>query len=247
MKKIVFALLTVIGFTTANAQDHSILLYGNVGVTSVKDSTKGNAMSWHANPGVGYQINKHITVGVELGWAQTSYKPNGGDRATTNNYNAGVFVRGYHYMGNSHFYCFSHLGLGYQGQYSTEGSHPATDKFSGMYVSLTPNIGYMFGHGFSAYASYGSIGYNTLKPADATFNNPNKNPTNTFVFSFGNDFQFGVSKNFSCHGAHMHHHHDANSEMHSGVDSKDDADDDGDKPMKKKKHHKKDNDKDGDE
>jgi len=242
MKKIVFALLTVIGFTAANAQEHSILLYGNVGVTSVKDSTKGNAMSWHANPGVGYQITKCFTVGVELGWAQTSYKPNGGDRGTTNNYSVGVFARGTHVMGSSHFYCFSQLGLGYQGQYYTAGSHPASDKFSGMYVSLTPNIGYMFGHGYSAYASYGSIGYNTLKPSDATLTNPDKNPTNTFVFSFGNDFRFGVSKNFGCK-THAHHH-DANAEMHSGTDM---SDDDGDKPMPKKKHHKKDNDKDGDE
>lgn len=242
MKKIVFALLALASVTAANAQENSILLYGNAGfntTNSTVNAVKTNDITWHVTPGVGYQFTKHLTAGVELSWAQTSNKPDGADRISTNTYSAGLFARCSHNIGG-HFFFYSQLGLGYQGSYTTVGSHPATDKANGFYAYLTPNLGYAFGKGFAAYASIGGLNFTTSTPSDATTANPAKNTTSSFDFTFGNNFQFGVSKNFACHKGH--HHHDANAEMRK-VDN--DADEDGDKPMKKEKHHHhKDNDKD---
>jgi hypothetical protein len=238
MKKIAFALLAIVGFTTANAQqDHSVLLYGNAAFNSVTNPDKSNYINWHVNPGVGYQFTKHWVAGVEVGWSQSPDAKSGGIR--NNVYHAGVFGRYVQYMGGSHFYCFPQLNVSYQGQYTTDNGSAATNKASGLNATLTPNVGYMFGKGFSAYASYGSLSYETMKADGAG------NATNTFNFDFNNGFTFGISKNFGCKMMHQHHH-DANAEMHGSNNDKNDADEDGDKPMKKGKHHHhhKDNDKD---
>lgn len=231
MKKIAIALLAIASFTTANAQqEHSVLLYGNAGFNTTTNPDNTTNTHWHVTPGVGYQFDKHWVGGIALSWSQVANKDSAGNKTNTNNYKAGLFGRYIHYWGGSHFYCFPQLNIGYQGQYTAEPNGPTTNKATGMYATLTPNIGYMFGCGFSAYASYGSLGYNTLKADGAS------NATKTFNFSLDNSFTFGLSKNFGC-GKMKHKHHDANAEMRSMPDTKD-SDDDSDKPAKKKKHHK---------
>lgn len=242
MKKVILALLAFGTVATANAQqDNSVLLYGNVGVHSMTDVAKNNTLNWNVNPGVGYQFNKNWVVGLDLGWGQSSSKDSGAsDRLTHNAYNIGVFARYVNYFGNSNFFWYGQVNVGYQGVYSTFGSSPATDKANGIYANITPALGVMVGHGFALNFSVGGLGVNTMKPDGASNSNTN------FDFDFGQGIVFGLSKNF---GHHMHGHHHMGDDTRQ-IDTSDDSDNgdmDNDHPHHHRHHHKDNDDNNNDE
>src|SRR5690606_8039865 len=74
MKKLLLAFLAVASVATANAQKNSFLLYGNAGVTTgttdfgARTGTEDET-SWNVSPGFGFQFNKHLTVGLQGGYA----------------------------------------------------------------------------------------------------------------------------------------------------------------------------------
>ncbi len=231
MKKVILTLLAVGSIAVANAQPGSILLYGNVGITSQTDAAKTNNMAWNVNPGVGYQFNENWTVGLNLGWSQTSTKDSGrGNRYTVNNYNVGPFLRYTHSIGNGLFYWFGQLNLGYMGTYSTFGSEPSFNKANGFNANIMPAVGINLGQGYALNFGIGGLGFSTLKESEAS------NSSSDFSFTFGQQFNVGLSKNFNCH--HMHGHHEPGDEMRH-MDTSDD-----DNAPKKGHHHKKDKDSD---
>src|SRR5688500_12343054 len=95
MKKLVLGALLMTGFAvTSQAQKGSILLYGNVGVSSTKDADDDKTSSFNVNPGIVYQFTDNWTAGINLGYGQSKLNPSGiGATSTTKEYNAGIFGR----------------------------------------------------------------------------------------------------------------------------------------------------------
>jgi hypothetical protein len=117
----------------------------------------------------------------------------------------------------------------YQGGYHTNEGNPATDKHTGIYVGLYPALGINVHHGLALNFSIGGLNYATDKQQDRVYS------TNTFNFTFGNQVNVGISKNFNC-GHKMHSHHEPGDEVHHRkMDKSDDDDDAAPKPKKKER------------
>lgn len=83
MKKLILALLAVSTITAANAQKNSILVYGSAGLNFNNDKSglsnypstvpntnvDVNTVNYHIAPGIGYQFNRNMTVGLQGGYA----------------------------------------------------------------------------------------------------------------------------------------------------------------------------------
>jgi hypothetical protein len=192
MKKLILALLAAGTIATANAQEpHSILLYGDVSLNSVRHSTLTKTTMWNASPGVGYQFNHNWTLGLNISWGQNAVKDSSNHKTTDNNYMVGPFARYSHYIGKSEtFFYYSQLDFSYLGGYTTSGGSPATLKHNGVFIDLYPALGINVGRGIALNFSIGGISYTTDKYDGATYS------TNTFNFMFGQQINFGISKNF---------------------------------------------------
>jgi hypothetical protein len=238
MKKLILALLAAGTLTTANAQEpHSILLYGDVGLstTSTPDSSSGTGTNkstmWNAKIGCGYQFNHNWTLGLQVMWGQNATKNSADIKNTDNLYSVGPFARYSHYIGKSEtFFWYDQLDFDYQGGYHTSGGNPATDKHSGVYVGMYPALGINVGRGLCLNFAIGGISYSTDKVNGATYAN------NTFAFSFGQQANVGISKNFNC-GHKMHSNHEPGDEVHRRkADKMEDEDDAAPKPKKKERN-----------
>ena len=56
MKKLILALIAAGSMATANAQSNSILLYGDLGLQTVRMQNLDKTTNWNASPGIGYQL-----------------------------------------------------------------------------------------------------------------------------------------------------------------------------------------------
>ena len=240
MKKLILALLAAGSMATANAQEpKSILLFGDLGLHTTRDSSEGKTTNWDANIGIGYQFNHNWTLGLKIMWGQDAYK-NGnqfigagtvGQRTTQNSYMAGAFARYSHYIRKSEtFFYYSQLDFDYEGGYTTHEGNPAYAKHSGVYVGLYPALGVNVGRGLCLNFSIGGINYMSDKYTNATYS------TNSFNFTFGGQTNVGISKNFNC-GHKMHSHHEPGDEVHRRrADRVEDEDDAAPKPKRKERN-----------
>jgi hypothetical protein len=232
MKRLILALMTAgTVVTSANAQEpKSILLYGDINLTTTRDPGQNKFTNWNAMPGVGYQFNRNWTVGLQLSWGQDAKKNKDGIDSTNNMYNVGPFVRYSHYIGRSEtFFWFSQLNVGYQGIYSTTEGNPAFNKGTGVHIGAFPALGINVGRSVCLNFSIGGISYTTLKMENAEYSN------NVFNLNFGQQMNFGVSKNFNT-GHKMHTHHEPGDEVHHRKAEKDDDDDAAPKPKKRERN-----------
>lgn len=256
MKKLILALLAAGTITTANAQEpRSILLYGDVGFHTDRHSDLATRMAagddkttnWDVNAGVGYQFNHNWTLGLNLMWAQNADKAGTGgyisdpfianyilgsinhlagsatanEAFTENVYAVGPFARYSHYIRRSEtFFWFSQLDFSYIGGYWTNAGNPAFLKHSGIYANLFPALGINIGCGIALNFSIGGLNYISDKYASAAVSD------NKFNLTFGQQMNFGLSKNFNC-GHKMHSHHEPGDEVHrrkmDKVEDEDDA------------------------
>ncbi len=234
MKKLILALLAAGTLTTANAQEpRSILLYGDLGLQQVRHESLTKTTNWHASPGVGYQFNHNWTVGVNISWGQNALKLDTNSvvtKWTDNIYRAGAFARYSQYIRRSEiFFWFAQYEFAYQGGYRTNDGNAADMKRNGVYTNLFPAIGINVGRGLALNFSIGGVNYGTLKGDGAAYS------TNTLNFTFGNQVNFGLSKNFNC-GHKMHAHHEPGDEIHRRkVDKMEDEDDAAPKPKRKQR------------
>jgi len=246
MKKVILALLAAGSLATANAQEpKSILLFGDLGLSTNRDSSQATSTNWDANIGIGYQFNHNWTLGLKLMWGQNATKdgPNGGvnpvtglpesgaTKNTFNDYMVGPFARYSHYIRKSEtFFWYSQLDFDYMGGYHTSEGNPADAKHSGVYVGLYPALGINVGHGLCLNFSIGGINYSTDKYSTASYSN------NSFNFTFGKMVNVGISKNFNC-GHKMHSHHEPGDEVHRRrADKIEDEDDAAPKPKRKERN-----------
>jgi hypothetical protein len=231
MKKLILALIAAGSIATANAQSQSILLYGDLGLQTIRNSDLSKTTVWNASPGIGYQFNHNWTLGLSISWGQSAVKDSTGIKTTQNFYSVGPFARYTHFIGRSEtFYWYSQADFDYQGGYTTSEGNPATDKNTGIYVGIYPALGINVGHGLCLNFNIGGINYATNKYAGAAYS------TNTFNFSFGNQANIGISKNFNC-GHKMHGNHEPGDEVHRRKADKmvEDEDDAAPKPKKKQR------------
>jgi hypothetical protein len=230
MKKLILALIAAGSIAAASAQQNSILLYGDLGLTTVRSDTLAKITNWNANIGIGYQFNHNWTLGLQLMWGQNATKSAAAIKNTDNMYSVGPFARYTHYIGKSEtFYWFSQADIDYQGGYHTNEGNPATNKQTGIYVDVYPALGINVGHNLCLNFSIGGINYGTEKLQGAAYS------TNTFNFTFGQMANLGISKNFGC-GHKMHSNHEPGDEVHRRkADRMEDEDDAAPKPKKKQR------------
>ena len=185
MKKLVLGTVLMAGFALAShAQKGSILLYGNVGISSTKEADDDKTSSFNINPGVGYQFTDNWTAGVNLGYGQTKYNPSGiGATSTSKEYNAGVFARYTKPLGNI-FSIFGQANVGYVGTDFDGG------KSNGFGANVFPAVALNVHNGFALNFSFGGISYETTKVKGAS------ESRNAFDLNFGQQAHIGVSKNF---------------------------------------------------
>jgi hypothetical protein len=216
MKKLILALLAVGSITAANAQKNSILVYGTVGVVK-EDNDHGfanedNQFSWHINPGIGYQFNDHWTVCIQGGYM---FNRNEHKEPVTNlapvifqtdisEWSVGPFLRHTHYF-NSMFAMWAQLDINYVSGHGTMGVPSGnfitneSDNYNGMQAFLTPAFAINVHDGWGLNFAFGGIGYRTTTwDHGDLFDNTNK----SFLFTFGDQLNIGISKNFGCKKKH---------------------------------------------
>ncbi|MBL7682411.1 MAG: hypothetical protein JNK00_03535 [Flavipsychrobacter sp.] len=216
MKKLILALLAVATVGTANAQKNTFLVYGNAGVNWAK-ADNGAAVgtnentNWNITPGIGFQFNNHLTVGVQGGYGSNknvantpNLFPTPSNKLTTTDreWQAGAFFR--YTQSLSHmFVMWTQLDLSYvSGKNTTEtittiGNTTTvanvSDMYNGFQGMITPAIGVNVHKGLALNFAFGGLGYRTV-----TFD---KAPTtmNNFMVTFGQQINVGISKNIGCH------------------------------------------------
>lgn len=228
MKKLILALLAVSTLGTANAQKNSILVYGTAGLSTEKtDNGGGNEnknFDWNVNPGVGYQFTDNITLGVQGGIMSMFDETRSANPAGTQwmrnaieqrEWQAGAFFRYTKYFGNI-FSMYAQVDLSYvSGQSVTEDETRTVDNaanqitnqviynydyYNGFQAMVTPMVAVNVYKGLALNFGIGGLGYRTISydtpkspsPLNATLDQ------SQFMFSFGNQFSFGITKNFAC-------------------------------------------------
>jgi hypothetical protein len=227
MKKFILALLAAGSITAVNAQKGTVLVYGTVGVNSNKmdwGSKFGNTkmFGWNINPGIGYQFTKSLTVGLQGGYATEKSETTAPFTPTVNvkmldyrvsDVGVGAFLR-HTWSLNNTFMLWHQLDLSYlMGSMensdtlfglSTSGApifRHSEDTYNGFSAMFTPAIGIAVGHGIGLNFAAGGIGYrnlvwNVAGPVDVM--------ESSFMFTWGQQLNIGVSKNIGCRPKHKH-------------------------------------------
>ncbi|MFC6096507.1 outer membrane beta-barrel protein [Flavobacterium qiangtangense] len=192
MKK-TFLVATLAFFGMANAQKGTLLVGGNIGLSSEKtefaggSETKSN--SFEFSPTVGYQFTDNWTAGLNASIGNGKSETTGSPESKTNEFKVGPFVRYAQSLGGA-FAVYGDFGLGYQKLKSESGSVTTSDA-KGMYVGFTPALFINFKNSFGLNFSIGGVGYSSLKDSDADIKQ------NNFDFNFGKTVNIGISKNFN--------------------------------------------------
>lgn len=227
MKKLILALLAVSSFGVANAQKNSILVYGNAGIATNKSDNGGGsenrAFSWNVNPGVGYQFTNNLTVGVQGGinshFSENRMSPAANtwnrNAMETREWSAGAFFR-YTKTFSNVFSAFAQLDLSYvSGQDISEMETRQVDflqnkvvesviygydYYNGFRGSITPMLAINVNKGLALNFGFGGLSYKTISydvPKAPTALNGTIDQS-SFGLSFGQQFNFGISKNIAC-------------------------------------------------
>jgi hypothetical protein len=227
MKKLILALLAVSAFGTANAQKNSILVYGNLGINTAKtdngNGSESRNLNWNINPGVGYQFTNCLTIGLQGGinsqFSETRNSPvlNTWNRSAAEyrEWQVGAFFRHTKHINNI-FSVFAQLDLSYvSGQNVSENETRMVnnttntivetviygyDYYNGFQANIAPMIAANIGNGLALNFGIGGLGYRTISydaPKSPTALNPVLDQS-SFMFTFGKQYSFGISKNFAC-------------------------------------------------
>jgi len=262
MKKLTILLFTVCSAVLVWAQPHSLLLYGTGSYDNntydIANNISNNSISFSINPGIGYQLDKHFTIGIQGGYTSLA-NSNGEDyyvfsqgtpaNVQYNNYyyglpkssyawSIGPFARYTRTLGNI-FFVYGQLNVTYFASSSNynysyvfyNNLNEYSVNTSGFGAVLYPGIGINIYKGFALIFDFGGISY-----MNATTTNPGSDDLHMshFNVNFAQQMNLGISKNFGMH--HMNHKHAAEpgTELRKHRKAKDDDDDD-DMPLPSKK------------
>jgi hypothetical protein len=185
MKKILFAAIMIATAAfSAKAQTGSILVYGNVGISTTNNGVSGapKSTTTSLNPAVGYQFNDNWTAGLSLGYSNTN------NNVTVQQFSISPFIR----YAKTISPIFSVYGQ-FQAGYIHTSFDPGGFSSNGFNAQLFPAVFINVKNGFGLNFSFGGLQYTTEKQS-------NGGPTtNTFGLTFGSGASFGISKNFGGH------------------------------------------------
>jgi len=248
IKKSFLTVLAACSLLAANAQEKSILLYGNAtysGDNIDYGSYKTTETHWGAMPGIGYQYDKNWTIGLQGSYMQgrtPNYTGFGGTVQTyiSNDWSVGPFLR-YAYALSNIFTVYGQFNIGYAGGNYQMKDVPPLATYSGFSASVAPYLGINVYKTLCLNFSVGGLGYMTQSWTHGESYGRGGNP-NMFSLTFGQQFSVGISKNFMT-GQHKMKGHAQPGDDTRKMDTKDDDDDDapktGDKNDKKDKKEKK--------
>lgn len=183
----------------ANAQEGTILVGGNVGITSEKVGDDKYS-TFEFSPTVGYQFNENMTVGL-----QTSISNSKDERSTmvgttmsvseytTNTFKIGAFYR-YAKPLSDLFAVYADVAAGYQtakAENAVPGMPVTSLKSNGFYAGITPALFINMKNSFGLNFSIGGLQYNSM----TTDTTPSVKSSG-FDFNFGKTLNIGISKNF---------------------------------------------------
>ena len=242
MKKILLSIIAAGTVVTSQAQapkEGSILIYGNVGISTQRSDldpgiagsnsyTESKTTQFDLNPGIGYQFMPNWTVGINFGLSTTKYNDSSVYATRFRDLNIGPFIR-YTKNLNKTFFFYEQLNLNYlNGRRLWEGSVDVQDTYNGFGANWYPAIGVSVNDMVALNFSIGGLSYTSKKwDIDAS---PSTRTERSFDFTFGHQVNVGVSVNLG--GRHGHccgGHAEPGDEMrHHGKDSKKEAEEDED-------------------
>jgi len=189
MKKTILSLMLMAGITTAAlAQEGSVLVYGNAGLSSNKIADDSKSSSYSILPGIGYQFSENWTAGLSFG-VYGSRSEFGTTVNKNNGFSVGPFVRYTHKISDL-FSLFGQADVNYNSSKSTSFGDPST-TVNGFNVGIIPAVQMNVKNGFALNFGFGGIEYGSSK-VDA----PGVHSFNSFNLTFGQQVNFGISKNF---------------------------------------------------
>lgn len=166
-----------------NAQEGTVLLYGNIGYNSSNPAAGETENTFSINPGIGYQFTENWTVGANMG-IETQKE---GD-FKSNTLSAGPFVRYSEALSNT-FAIYMQLQGGFTSS-KFENPGQADFKTNGFNAGLFPAVFVNVNKNFGLNFSFGGINLVSQKVDGASNGSSNLN------INFGQTFNIGVSKNF---------------------------------------------------
>ena len=186
------AALLVTTIFAATAQKNTLLVGGNIALTTEKVPTSPDATkttTFEFNPTVGYQFNDNWTAGVVAGIG-SSKMTEGSFESKRTNFNVGPFIRYSQNLSNL-FAVYGQLESKFGGRKLTQtvGSTTTVSKGATAEINLFPALFVNFKNSFGLNFNIGGITYNSDKPKGGS-------ATQSFNFNFGKTVSIGVSKNF---------------------------------------------------
>ena len=186
MKKVFVLALAFAGLTTAvKAQKGSILVGGDLGISSSTDKTvtpTNKTTAWAFDPTVGYQFSDHFTAGIT---AQIqSVKNDNGSSFTQTSVGVGPFIR-YSKSLSDNFAVYGQL----QALFGSQTTSPSTTTVSQTQIGFFPAAFINLKNNFGLNFSFGGISYGSTKPSGGS-------ASSSFDFNFGKTANIGISKNF---------------------------------------------------
>lgn len=196
MKKVILSVAAVFAFGFANAQETvsegftngDVFISGAVGFESSKTGdAKTNV--FEVAPSVGFFVTPNIAVGGRVGFVSQKEEVALEDEIKTTTFTIGAFGR-YYFTPASKFSLFGELGVNYGNAKVEQG--PDEIKADGFGVEIAPGVSYFLAKNFAIEATWGVLGYNTVKP---DFDGAES--TDTFQFGLNlRDINFGIVYKF---------------------------------------------------
>ncbi|GGX03289.1 porin family protein [Aquimarina muelleri] len=186
MKKIILTALAVVSFTLASAQEENgsgfakgdVFISGGFGFGSEKTGDD-KTNTFNISPRVGFFVSENIAAGARINFSSEK-REFGTNEETYSTTSLGAFGR-YYISPASKFSLFGELGVDYIASKFKEEGEP-DDKSNGFGFGFAPGVSYFISNNFALEATWGILGYRTVKP-DVD------NAESTNNFDFGVDLQ----------------------------------------------------------
>lgn len=186
MKKIILTALAVVSFTLASAQEENtpgftkgdVFISGSFGFGSEKTGDN-KTNTFNISPRVGYFVSENIAAGARINFSSEK-RELGTNEETLSITTLGAFGR-YYFSPTSKFSLFGELGVDYVASKFEEEGEPDA-KLNGFGLGLAPGVSYFISNNFALEATWGILGYRTVKP-----DVDNAESTNNFDFGVNLD------------------------------------------------------------
>ena len=201
MRKLFFAAaITVLGFTTVNAQDDfskfgfgegDVFVEGSLGFNSTNNKNTDTKLNgFNFTPKVGYFLNDDLAIGGQLDFGTAKTSTSGTDTAKSSDFGVGVFGRYYFLDLGQRFKTYTELGVGYN---TANNKLPTSVKTNTFGASLDLGLNYFVKENIAlTFGLDNVLGYSSSK-VDVS----GAKATNNFNFGVGEvNNPFGGTANF---------------------------------------------------